>query len=187
MGVAYADYDQDGFVDFVVGNFNLGYTLYRNAVQVGADNNWLTVRLEVNPPVNRDAIGARVLVTTYDGLTQMQEVKSGSSLGAGDDTALHFGLGGSVSKKSAWSGLTVKPKPFTVCPKTRFGSWSTKRPRRATESYADTQDQPPPHPSRAQCQHLRSVLRTLPSPNLRRHLSARLSPRGRARLSRGCA
>jgi len=27
----------------------------------------------------------------------MQEVKSGSSLGAGNDTALHFGLGGSTS------------------------------------------------------------------------------------------
>ena len=32
-------------------------------------------------------------VTTSSGLVMMQEVKSGSSLGAGNDTALHFGLG----------------------------------------------------------------------------------------------
>ena len=93
MGVAYADYDRDGLVDFVVGNFDVGYSLYRNAGLAGAGNHWLTVRLEGRPPVNRDAIGARVFVTPGDGRPRMQEVKSGSSLGAGNDTALHFGLG----------------------------------------------------------------------------------------------
>ncbi len=102
LGVAYADYD--GFVDFVVGNFSLGYTLHRNAGLVGADNHWLTVRLEGRPPVNRDAISARVFVTTADGMTRMREVKSGSSLGAGNDTALHFGLGASevASVRVVW-------------------------------------------------------------------------------------
>ena len=97
MGVAYADYDGDGFVDLVVGNFDVGYTLYRNAGLAGADNHWLTVRLEGRAPVNRDAIGARVFVTAGDGRPRMQEVKSGSSLGAGNDTALHFGLGGAAT------------------------------------------------------------------------------------------
>ena len=48
---------------------------------------------------NRNGIGARVEVTTPDGVTQHFEVRSGSSLGAGDDLAAHFGLGtnGSVS------------------------------------------------------------------------------------------
>ncbi len=96
MGVAYADYDHDGQVDLVVGNFTVGYSLYRNESLRGAGNHWLTVRLEGRPPVNRDAIGARAFVTTADGLTRMQEVKSGSSLGAGNDTALHFGLGESM-------------------------------------------------------------------------------------------
>jgi hypothetical protein len=32
-------------------------------------------------------------VTTIDDHTQMQEVKIGSSVGSGNDTALHFGLG----------------------------------------------------------------------------------------------
>jgi len=93
MGVAYADYDRDGLVDFVVGNFDRGYELYRNTGLTGAGNHWLTVRLEGRPPVNRDAIGARVYLTPAGGRPRMQEVKTGSSLGAGNDTALHFGLG----------------------------------------------------------------------------------------------
>ena len=104
MGVAYADYDHDGLIDLIVGNFGETYTLYHNAGLAGAENHWLTVRLEGRPPINRDAIGARVYVTTPDGLTRMQEVKSGSALGAGNDTALHFGLEGSevASVRVVW-------------------------------------------------------------------------------------
>ena len=100
MGVAYADYDNDGRVDFVTGDWNSGYTLYRNRGDEGGENNWLSVRLSAADVerVNYDGIGARVLVTTSDGRTQMQEVKCGSSLGAGNDTALHFGLGEATVK-----------------------------------------------------------------------------------------
>src|SRR6185503_20036437 len=52
-----------------------------------------TIRLAGGGPVNRDAVGTRVYLTTSDGRTQMQEVINGSSLGAGNDLALHFGLG----------------------------------------------------------------------------------------------
>jgi hypothetical protein len=93
MGFAYADYDNDGWVDFVQGNWNEGYRLYRNQGVAGRGNHWLTVRLTGGGPINRDAVGARVYLTTSDGRTQMQEVRIGSSLGAGNDTALHFGLG----------------------------------------------------------------------------------------------
>ena len=110
MDVVYADYDRDGFVDFVVGNFDGGFILYRNAGLTGAGNHWLTVRLEGRPPVNRDAIGARVFVTSGDGRPRMQEVKSGSSLGAGNDTALHSGLGGAsiASVQVVWPDGTEK-------------------------------------------------------------------------------
>ena len=94
MGVAYADFDQDGWVDMVVGNWNEGYVLYRNTAAAGEDHNWLTIRLIGGGPVNRDAVGARVFVTTTSGRITMQAVTSGSSLGAGNDLALHFGVRG---------------------------------------------------------------------------------------------
>lgn len=93
MGLAYADYDRDGFLDFVLGNWNEGYALYRNTGAAGAANNWINIRLVGGGDINRDAIGARVYITTDDERTLLQEVKCGSSLGAGNDTALHFGLG----------------------------------------------------------------------------------------------
>ena len=93
MGAAYADYDNDGWTDFIVTEWNEGFTLYRNQGVEGSEHHWLTVRLTGGQGVNRNAIGARVAVQTESGLTQMQEVQSGSSLGAGNDLALHFGLG----------------------------------------------------------------------------------------------
>lgn len=95
MGVATADYDQDGAVDFITGDWDSGYRLYRNKTANRLDNQWISLRLTGGGNVNRDAIGARVYITTDDGQIRMQEVKSGSSLGAGNDTALHFGLGDS--------------------------------------------------------------------------------------------
>ena len=93
MGLAYADYDKDGWLDFVLGNWNQGYVLYKNTGSATHDHNWINVRLRGGSDVNRDAIGSRVYLTTDSGRTLMQEVKCGSSLGAGNDTALHFGLG----------------------------------------------------------------------------------------------
>ena len=93
MGLAYADYDQDGWVDLVIGHWNEGYSLYHNEGIAGQGNHWLTVRLAGGGPINQDAIGTRVYVTGSDGWVQLQEIKNGSSLGAGNDTALHFGLG----------------------------------------------------------------------------------------------
>ncbi len=93
MGLAYADYNRDGFIDFVLGNWNEGYRLYRNTGAEGTGNHWLNVRLLGGGDINRDAIGSRVYLSTDSGRRLMQEVKAGSSLGAGNDMALHFGLG----------------------------------------------------------------------------------------------
>ena len=92
MGIAYADYDNDGWVDFALGEWNRGYALYHNTAQA-KDNHWLTVRLVGAGAVNRDAVGARVYLTSTDGHVQMQDIICGSSLGSGNDMALHFGLG----------------------------------------------------------------------------------------------
>jgi hypothetical protein len=93
VGVASADYDNDGWVDLVVGNYDRGYRLFRNMALAGDTNRWLALRLEGSGPVNRDAIGARAIVSTSDGRVQMQDVHNGSSVGGGSDLALHFGLG----------------------------------------------------------------------------------------------
>jgi hypothetical protein len=92
LGVASADYDRDGWVDLVIGNTSDRYALYRN---LGHDDshNWLAVRLEGLGSSNRDGIGGRVSLETSGGRTLMQEVKSGSSLGAGNEILVHFGLG----------------------------------------------------------------------------------------------
>jgi enediyne biosynthesis protein E4 len=93
IGVAYADYDLDGWVDLVVGNFDEGYTLYRNQGAKLWTHNWLAFKLIGSGQVNRDAAGARVTVVDRNGRSQMQEVRIGSSLGSGDSLELHFGFG----------------------------------------------------------------------------------------------
>jgi hypothetical protein len=93
MGIAYADYDNDGWVDFVLGHWNEGYALFRNTTADFENNHWLSIRLLGAQGINRNAVGPRVYLTGDDGRTQMQPVINGSSLGAGNDLALHFGLG----------------------------------------------------------------------------------------------
>jgi hypothetical protein len=92
-GVAYADYDNDGWVDFLIGNLGEQYHLYRNLGTAGAGNHWIDLKLVGGGDVNHDAVGARAYVYTSDGRTQLQEVKCGSSQGCGNQLRLHFGLG----------------------------------------------------------------------------------------------
>lgn len=107
FGVAYGDYDADGWLDLVVGNIAERHYLYRNimASTEAGTNGWLHVELEGGGPINRDAIGSRVYLELSDGRTLMQELKSGSSLGSGNEIALHFGLGSATITEATvrWS------------------------------------------------------------------------------------
>ncbi len=108
MGFAFADYDNDGRLDFVVSHWDQGYTLFRNTGADGGKNNWLRLRLTGGGNINRNAIGAKAYITDNTGHTQMREVLAGSSLGAGNELILHFGLGkaSTVDIRIVWSDQT---------------------------------------------------------------------------------
>lgn len=86
----FGDYDGDGAPDlFVVDCGESGYLL-RNESR--SANHHLVVHLEGRSS-NRDGIGARIRIMTPDGREQVHEVRSGSSVGGGDDLAAYFGIG----------------------------------------------------------------------------------------------
>jgi hypothetical protein len=96
MGVAYADFDLDGWIDLAIGNMDEDYRLFRNMTGATSANNWLRVRLNGGGPVDRDALGSRIVLHTVDGAMMVRELRSGSSLGSGDEAIAHFGLGDST-------------------------------------------------------------------------------------------
>ena len=104
---ATADYDNDGDPDIVIMNSNQRAVLLRN--DGGNTNNWIGIKL-VGSQRNRDAIGTKVTVSTAN-MTQMREVKSGSSYASGSDTRLLFGLGNNRRVEKiviVWQGGTTQ-------------------------------------------------------------------------------
>jgi hypothetical protein len=95
-GVAYADFDNDGDLDLVITTNNGSARLLRN--HNGNQNDLLCVKL-VGTRSNRDAIGARVTLTTANGSRLAAMVKSGSSYLSQSEFPLTFGLGDPVSGK----------------------------------------------------------------------------------------
>lgn len=90
---AIIDFDMDGRLDLVLGHWNQtpGYRLYRN--DTAGDGRWIGFRLVGGGPVNRDAVGTRIIVDTGDGPMQMRELRAGESRGSSHQPILHFGLG----------------------------------------------------------------------------------------------
>ncbi len=88
-GIAVADFDQDGRLDFYQTNVDQPALLYRN--QTEKPGRWLQLKL-VGTKSNRDAIGARVMVRAAGG-TWIREVNGGNGYASQSTTRLHFGLG----------------------------------------------------------------------------------------------
>jgi hypothetical protein len=88
-GAAFGDYDNDGDIDALVLNLGDLPSLLRN--DGGNKQNWIKIKL-VGTKCNRTAIGARVRVVV-GGHSQIDEVRSGSSVMSQSDLRLHFGLG----------------------------------------------------------------------------------------------
>jgi enediyne biosynthesis protein E4 len=92
-GLATGDIDNDGDLDLLVTNNGQTADLLRND---GASRvNALLVRL-VSSGMNRDAIGARVRVTTGS-VIQRRDVLAGSSYLSQNDLRAHFGLGAATA------------------------------------------------------------------------------------------
>jgi enediyne biosynthesis protein E4 len=91
-GLAVGDLDNDGNDEIVIVNMGEPPSLLKNmAPQTGH-----SIAIRVLTSTNRDAIGARVTVTTA-GQKQMDEVRSGGSYISQNDLRLLFGLGKAVS------------------------------------------------------------------------------------------
>src|SRR5205807_6157170 len=89
-GAAFGDLFNDGHIDVVINNLDSTPTLLRNVVRNG--NDWVTLKLIGGPKSPRDAIGAKVFVTT-GAVRQRADVFSGGSYGSNSDPRVHFGLG----------------------------------------------------------------------------------------------
>ncbi|MGB2634856.1 MAG: CRTAC1 family protein [Candidatus Acidiferrum sp.] len=87
-GVAFADFDNDGFVDLVVANNNDPPLLLHNSG--GNGNHFVSFKL-TGTKSNRDAIGARLKLTA-GAMTQIREIQSGGSYMSQSDLRAHFGL-----------------------------------------------------------------------------------------------
>ena len=88
-GMAVADYDNDGDLDFFVLNLDRPSHLVRN--DGGNRNHWLALNL-VGTVGNRDAIGTQVVIRAGD-MHRVEEKRSTSGYLSQSDPRLHFGLG----------------------------------------------------------------------------------------------
>jgi hypothetical protein len=88
-GVAFGDLNNDGQVDIVVFNVGAPPSLFRNETLNA--NHRVMFKL-VGSKSNREAVGARVTITSKSG-SRMEEVRAGGSYISTNDPRLHFGLG----------------------------------------------------------------------------------------------
>jgi hypothetical protein len=89
-GAAFGDLFNDGHVDVVLNVMDSTPVLLRNVVK--NSNHWLTLKLIGGPKSPKDAIGAKVFVTT-GAIRQRADIFSGGSYASSSDPRLHFGLG----------------------------------------------------------------------------------------------
>jgi len=88
-GAAFADFDNDGFVDVVVANNGDAPLLLHNSG--GSGNHFVNFKL-VGTKSNRDAMGARIRIVA-GGVAQIREIAGGGSYLSQSDLRANFGLG----------------------------------------------------------------------------------------------
>jgi hypothetical protein len=95
-GLAFGDFDNDGRLDAVVTVLNGPAKLFHNTTQ--NTNHWLSLSL-VGTKSNRMGIGARLRLTTQNGMTEYNHVTTSTGYASSSDPRVHFGLGSSKSAK----------------------------------------------------------------------------------------
>ncbi|HYI78659.1 MAG TPA: VCBS repeat-containing protein [Chryseolinea sp.] len=94
-GAAFADFDNDGDLDYVVNNINDVAFLYENTLygsrKEKSENNFLRIRL-VGPSKNRSGLSAKVTLK-YDGRTQFHDHSIYRGYLSTVESVVHFGLG----------------------------------------------------------------------------------------------
>jgi hypothetical protein len=88
-GVAFADFDNDGYMDVIVANNGDPPTLLRNSGK--HENHFVNFKL-VGTKSNRDALGARIRVSSGK-ISQIREIAGGGSYLSQSDLRANFGLG----------------------------------------------------------------------------------------------
>ncbi|MEM9917977.1 MAG: FG-GAP-like repeat-containing protein [Bacteroidota bacterium] len=93
-GAAYADLDLDGDLDLVLNNIDtLAFVYKNNSIEYHPEaGNYLRIKLTSDKP-NRLGLGAKISITTADGLTQYQELSLTRGYQSSVEPILHFGLG----------------------------------------------------------------------------------------------
>jgi hypothetical protein len=93
-GLAVGDYDNDGWLDFLVGNNGQDAQLFHNdggEREVSRKNHWLGVRL-IGTKSNRDGVGAALKVVACE-FVSYDQAKGGMSYCSAQDSRIYFGLG----------------------------------------------------------------------------------------------
>ncbi len=90
---AYLDFDNDGDLDIAVNNFNEPAHLFRN--NLSGEAHWVAIKLvgNLNKRVNRDAIGAQIVITTNNSKRLWREVHSSVGYMTVHPKVQYFGLG----------------------------------------------------------------------------------------------
>ena len=88
-GMAFGDFDNDGDIDFVIGNLNGSLQFFRH--EGAGPNHWVMFRAR-GAETNRDGIGTRITVFTGQ-LRQVWEIKRTVGIYSASDPRAHFGLG----------------------------------------------------------------------------------------------
>ena len=96
-GSAFADLNDDGFMDIVVTSLNEKPRILFNSADNG--NHWLLLKL-TGAKSNRDAIGAKITLTTPSGRRLFNHVTVSVGFLSSSDRRVHFGLGKETSASS---------------------------------------------------------------------------------------